>query len=172
MRKAVCLLLGAVISAAVSAQSVQDFASKFVEQCDVDTAVQCVTVSPKMMEQLTKEADAKSNESMAHAIQKLKSARIVTTSTRGEQYYRQAEELLKKNPQRFTHNKDYRSGRGHGTFYTRKTKSGDTVELVMLHADSEAGTLIIVNLTGDIDDEFVNSLSRTFGTARQDAVKE
>lgn len=158
--------MATLLSAAVFAQSGQDFASKFVEQCDVDTAVQCITVSPRMMEQLTKEADAKSNESMAQAIQKLKSARIVSTSTRGEEYYKQAEELLKKNPQRFTHDKDYRSSHGHGTFYTRKTKNGDTVELVLLHSDTEAGILVIVNLTGDIDEEFISSLTRTFSNRR------
>lgn len=149
--------------AAVCAQSAQDFASKFIDRCDIDTAVQCVTVSPRMMEQLTKEADAKHNDSMAKAIQKLKSARIVTASARAADYYRQAEELLKKNPQRFAHAKDYRDGHGHGTFYTRTTKNGDTVELVMLHADTDADKLVIVNLTGDIDDEFVSTLTATFG---------
>lgn len=158
-----------LLSANVFAQNVQDFASKFVEQCDVDTALQYVTVSPKMMEQLTKEADAKSNDNMAQAIQKLKSARIVTSSTRGEDYYRQAEALLKKNPQRFSHSNDYRSSHAHGTFYTRRNKNGETVELVMLHSDTEAGIMVIVNLTGDIDEEFINSLERTFGKSKGNA---
>lgn len=160
--------MATMMSMAISAQSGLDFASKFIKQCDVDTAIQCITVSPKMMEQLTKEADAKSNESMAQAIQKLKSARIVTASTRGEDYYRLAEDLLKKNPQRFKHNKDYQNGQGHGTFYTRKTKRGDTVELVMLHTNTETGAMVIVNLTGDIDDEFVSSLTHTFSSRDRD----
>lgn len=163
MKRALSLIAGMMMCAAAAAQSAQDFASKFIDQCDIDTAVQCITVSPRMMEQLTKEAGAKHNDNMAKAIQKLKSARIVTASARGEEYYNRAEELLKKNPQRFAHAKDYRAAHGHGTFYTRTTKNGDTVELVMLHADTDTGKLVIVNLTGDIDDEFVNTLTTTFG---------
>ena len=166
MKRAVCLIIIAMMTATIYAQGVQDFASKFVQQHDTDTAVQCITVSPKMMEQLTKKAGAGGKDSMAQAIQKLKSARIVTTSTQSESYYRQAEELLRQNPQRFTHAKNYRSSHGHGTFYTRKTRSGSTVELVMLHADSDTDQMIIVNLTGDIDDEFVNSLTGTFGNRK------
>ena len=157
MRRAACLIIAAVMAVAVNAQGVQDFASRFVQECDVDTAVQCITVSPKMMEQLTKKAGTDNKAS---------SARIVTTSTRCETYYRKAENLLKKNAQRFRHNRDYRNSHGHGTFYTRKTRSGDTVELVMLHADTDSDTLVIVNLTGDIDEEFIANITRTFGNRK------
>ena len=166
MRRAACLIIAAVMAVAVNAQGVQDFASRFVQECDVDTAVQCITVSPKMMEQLTKKAGTDNKASMAQAIQKLRSARIVTTSTRCETYYRKAENLLKKNAQRFRHNRDYRNSHGHGTFYTRKTRSGDTVELVMLHADTDSDTLVIVNLTGDIDEEFIANITRTLGNRK------
>lgn len=162
MRRIVCLLVAMMAGAALMAQNAQDFASKFMTQCEEDTAVHCVTVGPKMMEQLTRQPDTARDDNMAQAIQKLKSARIVTASTRGEEYFQMAEELLKKNPQRFSHNKSYRNNSGHGTFYTRKTRNGDTVELIMLHATPQ-GTLVIVNLTGDIDDEFINSLTKTFG---------
>ncbi|MDE5947666.1 MAG: DUF4252 domain-containing protein [Prevotella sp.] len=168
MRRAVFLAIAAIMAVTVSAQGVQDFASRFVRECDVDTAIQCITVSPKMMEQLTRKAGTDNNESMAQAIQKLRSARIVTTSTHCETYYRQAENLLKKNAQRFKHNKDYRNGHGHGTFYTRKTRNGDTVELVMLHADTDSDILVIVNLTGDIDEEFISTITRTFGNRKSD----
>lgn len=151
-----------MMSVAVMAQGGQDFASKFMEQCDVDTAVQCVTVSPKMMEQLTRQADADHDGHMAQAIQKLKSARIITTSVNGSDYYRRAEDLLKKNPQRFSKATSYHNDRAQGAFYTRKTKNGDTVELILLHSDIKAGTLVVVNLTGDIDEEFINSLTKHF----------
>lgn len=97
MKKILNLLMTAIASVSMTAQNSQDFASKFMQQCDEDTAVQCITVSPKMMEKLTKQADANHNESMAQAIQKLKSARIVTASVHGDEYYRKAEELLEKN---------------------------------------------------------------------------
>ena len=156
------ILLAAV---AGMAQGTQDFASKFMEGCDEDTAVQCVTVGPKMMEEIMRRPDTSRNEHIAQAIQKLKSARVITSATRGETYYRMAEDLLKKNPQRFSHAGDYRSGHAYGTFYTRKTASGDTVELIMLHTDTKAGSMVIVNLTGDIDEDFISSLTKSFSGA-------
>lgn len=166
MKKITSLLITAMISVAAFAQGGQDFASKFMQQCDEDTAVHCVTISPAMMEKLTKQADAGRNTNIAQAIQKLKSARIVTASTRGKEYFNRAEELLKKNPQRFSRNKDYRNGSTRGTFYTRKTRKGDTVELIMLHTDTVKGNAVIVNLTGDIDNDFINNLTKTFGGGR------
>ncbi len=148
----------------VMAQGGQDFASKFMERCDGDTAVQCITVSPKMMEQLTKQADASRNERMAQAIEKLKSARIVTSSVHGEGYYHMAEDLLKHNSNRFSYDKSYRMNHAYGSFYSRKTKDGDTVELIMLHVDTKARRLVIVNLTGDIDSGFMDGLTKTFGS--------
>lgn len=145
------------------AQRGQDFASRYMQLCEGDTAVHCVTVSPKMMEQLTKQADASHNEHIAEAIEKLKSARIVTASVHGEGYYQVAEDLLKRNSQRFRHDKSFRTEHSYGAFYTRKLKSGNTVELIMLHTDTKTRRMVIVNLTGDIDDEFINSLTKTFG---------
>lgn len=167
MRRALCFI-ALLMAAAGLAQPAQDFASKFMEECDNDTAVHCITISPKMMEQLTKQPDASRNEHIAQAIQKLKSARIITASVHEDNYYQLAEELLKRNPQRFRHTQDYRSEHAYGTFYTRKTASGDTVELIMLHTDTKMGSLVIVNLTGNIDEEFINSLSKNIGgrTAR------
>lgn len=163
MRRAASFIIALLACVAAAAQTSVDFASKFMDRCADDTAVQCITISPKMMEQLTKQPDAARNEHMAQAIQKLKSARIVTASTRGDDYYAVAEGLLKDNPQRFRHAHDYRNRQGHGTFYVRQSSSGDTIELVMLHTDTRSGRLVIVNLTGDIDKEFVESLQKTFG---------
>lgn len=164
MKRLVCILAAFMASAMVAmAQGAQDFASKFMERCEDDTAVHCVTVSPKMMEQLTKQADASRNERMAQAIEKLKSARIVTSSVHGEGYYHIAEDLLKRNSNRFHHDKSYRTAHAYGSFYSRKTKDGGTVELIMLHADTKARRLVVVNLTGDIDDEFIESLTKRFG---------
>lgn len=163
MRRATCFTAFLLIAVVVLAQQGQDFASKFMQRCKDDTAVHCVTISPKMMEQLTKQADAKRNEHIAQAIEKLKSARIVTTSTHGVGYYELAKELLTRNAQRFHHDKSYRKEHSFGDFYSRKGKDGNTVELIMLHADTKERRLVIVNLTGDIDDEFIESLTKTFG---------
>ena len=78
---------------------------------------------------------------------------------------------MKKNRQRFSRDKDYRNGNHHGTFYTRKTKNGDTVELIMLHTDTVKGNTVIVNLTGDIDNDFISHLTKTF-SERTGTIKE
>lgn len=168
MRRVATIVVALLVTICSYAQRGQDFASRFMQQCEGDTAVQCVTVSPSMMEQLTKQADTSHNEHIAEAIEKLKSVRIVTASVNGEDYYQVAEELLKRNAQRFHHDKSYRTDHSHGAFYSRNLKSGGKVELIMLHADTKMGRMVIVNLTGDIDDEFINSLTKTFGgrTAR------
>ena len=51
---------------------------------------------------------------------------------------------------------------------TETTTSGDTVELVMIHTDTKAGNMVIVNLTGDIDRDLIRSLTKTIAgrTAR------
>lgn len=163
MRRLAGIVTALLMATVAMAQGGEDFASKFMEQCGVDTAVQCVTISPKMMEQLTHQADAEHNEHIAQAIQKLKGARIITTSVNGSEYYRRAEDLLKKNPQRFSQTDSYHSDHAQGTFYVRRTKGNETVEMILLHNDTKAGTLVVVNLTGNIDDEFVDSLTKHFG---------
>lgn len=150
------------VALVAAAQASQDFASRFMETCADDTAVHCITVSPKMMEQLAKQPERDRNEHLAQAIQKLKSARIVTASTRCESYYQKAEDILKRNARRFSHQDDYRNSHAHGAFYTRKTQGGDTVELILLHADTKKNSLVVVNLTGDLDQEFVDCLTKNF----------
>lgn len=163
MRTAATLIALFMAVATAMAQGVQDFASKFMDVCGDDTTVHCITISPKMMEQLTKQQDPGRKEHIAQALQKLKSARIVSASARGDEYFRMAEDLLKKNSKRFSHAGNYRDAHKHGTFYIRKTGTGDTVELIMLHADTKRGRLTIINLTGDIDNEFIENLTKDFG---------
>lgn len=156
MRRLVCIMTVMAVAATALAQSAQDFASRFMQMCDEDTAVVCVTVSPKMMEQLGRQNDAEISEDMAQAIHKLKSARIVTATSNSDVYYDRAEKLLVKNSRRFRRSKRYNTQSAHGTFYTRQTKNGNTVELILLHNDTRKGTMVIVNLTGDIDKEFID----------------
>jgi hypothetical protein len=146
-----------IASVAGYAQRSQDFASRFVKIHQADTTIQCVTVSPKMMEQIAKSQDESRNAAIRQAIGKLKSARIVTASNC---YYDSAEELLKQNATRFQFDTDYQHGEKHGVFYKRKNRKGNTVELIMLHADDKQERLTIVNLTGDLDEDFISSLAQ------------
>ena len=161
MRRFASLVVACLTCLAIAAQRNIDFASKFMEQFEYDTAVNCITVSPKMMEQLTKN-DLGKRAHLAEAIQKLKSARIITATQNGEHYYQIAEELLKKNSKRFSHVDKYQDKKNYGSFYSRKDKTGKTVELILIHLDNKQNKLVVVNLTGDIDEEFIASLSKNF----------
>ena len=152
MRRLALLFIAATLSLTAAAQRSFDFAEKFLSRCKGDSTVKCVTISPKMLEQMLKQHEGDRNESLVQAIGKLKSVRIVTAH---ENYYQQAEDLLLKNSRRFKAEKDYRSEHDHGAFFTRKDKEGNTVELIMLHEDCNSQQLTIINLTGDIDEEFL-----------------
>ncbi len=163
MKRIACLVSFVVVTITSLAQRSVDFASKYMACCNGDTLVKCVTIGPKMMEQLTKHHDANSNEYIDQAIQKLKSARIIISNVNGEDYYIKAENLLKRYPKRFRHDKDYHNAHAMGTFYQRMSKDGKVVELVMLHNDTVKNAMVIVNLTGDIDEEFTELLSKNLG---------
>lgn len=154
----ICLVAALSLSIVGFSQKALDFASKFMQRYDNDTILHCVTVSPKMIESLVRNHESNRNEQFDEAIQKLKSVRIVSAKSHGEKYYEKAETLLKENSKRFAHEKAYKAEHGYGTFYSRKNKRGNRVELVMLHADTQANSLVIVNLTGNIDEEFLKSL--------------
>ncbi len=153
MKKRVILLFTSVLmQVAAFAQHSPDFAEKFMTLHKADTTLRCVTVSPKMMEQLVKIHDEDKPEMIVQAIAKLKSARIVSGNA---DHYQLAEELLQKNSQRFKAEQTYRSEEQHGAFYTRKDKQGNTVELIMIREEPQYDKFVIINLTGDIDKEFL-----------------
>lgn len=140
------------VQVATYAQHSPDFAEKFMTQHQADSTLKCVTVSPKMMEQLVKLHDDSRSDKIVQAIAKLKSARIITGNA---DYYEKALELLKKNSQRFIIGKEYRTDEQHGVFYTRNDRKGNTVEFIMLCEEPQRDRSTIINLTGDIDNEFL-----------------
>ncbi len=153
MKKRVLLLLtAALLQVASYAQHSPDFAEKFMTLHQSDTTLQCVTVSPKMMEQLVKLHDEDKPETIVQAISKLRSARIVRGNA---DHYHLAEDLLLKNSHRFKAEQTFRSEEQHGAFYTRQDKDGNTVELIMIRVEPQYDRFVIINLTGDIDKEFL-----------------
>ena len=152
MKRLAMLILGVLVQVATFAQRSPDFAEKFMTLCKNDSNISCITISPKMMEQLMKPEAMDRPENLTQAIAKLKSMRLVSAPA---DYYQKAEDLLTKNSRRFKADRDYRAGNQHGAFFTRKNKQGETVELIMLHEDCQKNKLTIVNVTGDIDEEFL-----------------
>lgn len=147
------LLFTAILAqAAVFAQHAPDFAEKFMTLYKSDSTLKCITVSPKMMEQLAGKHEEGRTENMIQAIAKLKSARIVSGNA---DYYQKAVELLEKNKNRFKAEREFRKETSHGAFFLRRDKGGNTVEMVMLREEPQNDKFTIVNLTGDIDEEFL-----------------
>ncbi len=152
LQQLIILFVGLLLNITVWAQHSPDFAEKFMTLCQGDTNVTCVTVSPKMMEQLVKHQDESHPNDMAQAFAKLKSARIVNGHTA---HYQKAEQLLQKNKKRFKTDHEFRTEEQYGAFYTRKDRDGNTVEFIMLCAEPQQDRFTIINLTGDIDEEFL-----------------
>ena len=157
MKRVLCFIYIIMLACSANAQKTIDFATKFMRECKGDSILQCVAVSPKMMDMMTRQQNQNHNDRMVQAIPKLKSAQIITANRNGEYYFAQAEILMKRNAKRFKMSKSYEDDNKKGVFYSRQLKNGQTVELVLLHVSDDK--LVIVNLTGDIDDEFVNMLS-------------
>ncbi len=152
MRRASLLLMAMLMQAAAWAQNSPDFAEKFLSLYKEDSLVKCITVSPKMMGLMLKQDTDDRPEQLMQAIAKLKSMRIVSAP---DHYYQQAEDLLVKNSQRFKPQRDYRTKDQHGAFYIRKNHQGETTELILLHEDCSTSQFTIINVTGDIDEEFL-----------------
>lgn len=154
MKKIFTLLLTICLATVASAQKALDFAQKFMTTCDGDTMVKCITVSPKMMEQIVdahQEGDEHS-EALKQAISKLKSMRLVTAPA---EYYERAEQLLKKHSRRFKPEQEFQTDSVRGIFYTRQDRKQQIAELIMLREETIKAKLIIICLTGHIDKEFL-----------------
>lgn len=155
--KLIMTLMAVFMQMTALAQHAPDFAEKFMSIYKSDSTLACVTISPKMMMQLVKQHDEKEGEekrpeNILQALSKLKSARIITGTN---DYYEKAEQLLIKNNKRFQPVEEFKTDEQRGAFYSRKDKKGQTVELIMLCAKTEKNLFTIINLTGDIDEEFL-----------------
>lgn len=155
MKKAMLMLVMTMTGSLVT--SAQDFASRFMMDFSKDTTIHCQTISPKMMERLVDMHRGKNDRTEARQlIAKLKSARIIQGADKPK-YFLHAEKMLKHNRQRFIplHQS---TAHGNNQIFVRR-KEDYIIELIMLSKDSTAGTFTIVNLTGDMDDEFIRVLS-------------
>ena len=158
MKRLLCLTM--LLTAAVIMRG-QDFASKFMSQANKKNEPHCQTVSPKMMSKLVKVPEDNENNSdneMSVLLGKLKSARIVTAPKNGKKYFNQAKALVENNKNRFTPFAEYTENKKNQIFVR---KHGDTIiELVMLDYNPGAGVFTIINLTGEMDNQFISLLSR------------
>jgi hypothetical protein len=155
MIRVLCLLTTLMMSCLLA--EAQDFASRFMQECKNDTAVHCITISPKMMGRMMKSSSGDSY--MYDIISKLKSTRIVETAHHIEKYYLKAERLIARNSARFSALNKANGSESHA-LYVRK-KDDLIVELVMIHKKPHESLFQIIDFTGNMDDQFIAKLSKS-----------
>lgn len=150
-----CLLLSVVMAA-------QDFASRFMEEYKGDKNLTCISVSPKMMEEMLK-ADTEKDESMLDIISSLKSMQMLSSSVDGTGYYKKAVGILNRNSHRFEPFLTFEDGKENGRIMVRR-KKGEIIELVMLV--NEGTRFLVINFTGNMSDKFIDELARSITKER------
>lgn len=142
-----------LISVSVCAQ---DFASRFLESHKPDTNLNCVTISPNMMEKVMN-LDVQNEDKMMDIISKLKSMQMLTTQVNGQKYYKEALSVLEKNSGRFVSFLTFDDKSENFQIMVRKKKDA-IIELVMLMREDDNFT--VINFTGNMSKDFIARLAK------------
>ncbi len=154
MKRALLLCCMAWIAVSLSAQ---DFASRFMNEHQEDSNLTCITISPKMMEEIMNmNNEAERNDEILEIISNLKSMQMLTANVKGQKYYEDALEIVEKNSGRFEPFLSFDGNSENCKIVVRK-KSKAIIELVMLVRDKNH--FVVVNFTGNMSPEFINKLA-------------
>ncbi|WP_321333824.1 DUF4252 domain-containing protein [uncultured Bacteroides sp.] len=154
MRKRALLIYLMTLSVFVSAQ---DFATRFLAEHKADSNLTCVTISPKMMEEILKN-DAEKDGDVLEIISNLKSMQMLTSNVKGKTYYNEALKLVEKNSGRFEPFLSFSDKSENYQIMIRK-KNEAIVELVMLmHENSH---FMVINFTGIMSSDFISKLANS-----------
>lgn len=133
----------------------QDFTSRFLTEHKADTNLSCVTISPKMMEEIIKN-DAEKDNKVLDIISNLKSMQMLTAKVNGSGYYNEALKIVEKNTGRFEPYLSFSDKSGSCQIMVRKKKEV-IIEVVMLM--HEKNHFVVVNFTGNMNPEFIARLA-------------
>lgn len=159
MKSVLLMCWMAWMSMAVTAQ---DFASRFLTEHKADSNLTCVTISPKMMEEILR-SDAEKNDEVLDIISNLKSMQMLTAKVDGQKYYDEALRVVEKNSGRFKPFLSFKDKAGNCQIMIRKKK--DTIiELVMLM--HEKNHFAVINFTGNMSAEFISKLAASMKPKR------
>lgn len=153
MKSVLFILWMSLISVSVCAQ---DFASRFLESHKPDTNLNCVTISPNMMEKVMN-LDVQNEDKMMDIISKLKSMQMLTTQVNGQKYYKEALSVLEKNSGRFVSFLTFDDKSENFQIMVRKKKDA-IIELVMLMREDDNFT--VINFTGNMSKDFIARLAK------------
>lgn len=134
----------------------QDFVTLFMDEHKNDSNLTCVTISPKMMEEILR-SDLPEDEKMQEVIVSLKSMQTLDSKTNGDFYFASALEVAKNNAERFEEYLSYNDVNEDYRILVRKRKKA-VIELAMLLR--KRNTFAVINCTGsDIKPEFISRLA-------------
>ncbi len=156
MKRALTIVCTTIFAATVA--KAQDFASKYMLENQQDTILHCISVGPKMMEEVLKiDTQDEDQEDMRHIISNLKSMQIISSPINGELYFNKAEEIVEKNANRFTSFLSYDDENENCRILIRKKKR-IIIELVMFSQKEEH--FQVINFTGNMNNEFIDKLAK------------
>lgn len=148
------ILLTAIIALtaiAASAQSGQDFSTRFMQLYSDSHPLNCKTISPSMMEKVMRLDNVEKDKTTQQVLSQLKSIRIVSAKEDADQLFSKAQTLAKQNRQRY---RPYASGGG-SDIYTRK-RGKTIVELVVIM--KKGGHFSLLNFTGNMSPGFIEKV--------------
>lgn len=159
MRRLVTLLLVCLtMPLCMSAQTAQDFASRFMEDNLDDKNLECVTVGPKMLREITKMAkENDDSQDMMSFFSNINSVRIINSGSSAEEYRKEALELLESSSKRYTKYGKDDSSEDYGDCVWVRRRSDKIVELVYVSMAKEK-EFMVLDITGQLDEDFVDSL--------------
>lgn len=154
------VLLWVMVACISSFLRAQDFVGRFMKHRMSDSNLECISISPKMIEEVL-DVKADANNDLLDVISELKSVQILSANVEGKSYYREAENLLIENAGRFESFASYKGGDMNSQILVRRW-GNKIVELVMLV--NEGDEFSVINFTGDMNDEFITRISKSAWT--------
>lgn len=136
----------------------QDFASKFMAENKSDVQLNCISVSPRMMEEVLKVNVENDGDKILDIISKLKSMQMISSEKEGSKYYKKALNILEKNTNRFEPFLSFNDSSQNCRIMVRK-KNGMILELVMLTNVSDK--FCVINFTGNMNDKFIDKVANS-----------
>lgn len=159
MRRLVTLLLVCLaMPVCMYAQTMQDFASRFMDDNAGDKNLECVTVGPKMLREIMKLAkEYDDSQDMMSFFSNINSVRIINSGSSAEEYRKEALELLESSGKRYTKYGKGDSSEDYGDCVWVRRRSDKIVELVYVSMAKEK-EFMVLDITGQLDEDFVDSL--------------
>lgn len=159
MRRFVFLALTSLMVSLVNAQ---DFVQLFMDAYPNDPNIKCITISPKMMQEILKNETGQ-DTNVREIISGLKSMQMIVSSVDGENYYNSALETARRSGNRYEPFASFNSATEDYQILVRKRRD-EIVEMIMLSFKDNRFT--VINFTGEIKTEHISTLAGSIAKER------